>query len=704
MIKNSLRRFLIVSVLAAAGVASALACGPWGRPHYYVFSAYQRNEMGNTFTDRMQQFWVDYAPQVKESRYEIGGLSWIDPADFDTSDNTIIKTARDKNDKEMLDYLRLLVKYLNISSNISSDEWGYPTKEEVAQRSKDLKYINYCARSYSGTRLSGQYSLLAMRANMLMGDHGANMAYWSNRCDKLAASVYKDMMKDIYAGALFRMGKLSEAASIYYELGDMNSLMWIMRDQRNLDGIKKEYARDPNSPALIFLVQDQVNSLSDTRYYINKYETTEDLPQSNSEISAFIAFAQKVLKDGKTQSPALWQTAMGWLNHSLGKDKDAVSQLEKAMKMGGTERMRDNARVCRFVTMAESMEPGKKLTSFLKQELQWMAGKEKVEPADADCYACSQNHYTEVMQNVIYDSLAPRLVSEGNTNLATALVGWMDFHTDVYDDYKTALDKLSADQLMSYSNYLNGSPESDFEAWLTSDLKMDANMYNDMVGTKMIREGRFAQAIPFLEKVSLAYLSSQAIAPYAAARDYHVEQCFTRQHNTAGDFPVAIKTNVKLDYCREMVESMARYSTLEPGIERAEVAYALAKMYQQASYRGDCWYLSRYGNSVYDTVCYTGEKDFLAEAAKLYSEALAQPGLPLKYTQCFLYAAAYLPFGNPYATVEYDEEYNAHNVIHRDSYQYKALLALDKHLKQSPSFVAPYITRCDVLRQFRDAL
>ncbi len=68
--------------------------------------------------------------------------------------------------------------------------------------------------------------------------------------------------------------------------------------------------------------------------------------------------------------------------------------------------------------------------------------------------------------------------------------------------------------------------------------------------------------------------------------------------------------------------------------------------------------------------------------------------------QCYLYAAAYLPFGMPFCGVVYDEDYNAHDVIYKDTYQYKRLTELNAFAIQHNGQLAPYISNCDVLRQF----
>ncbi len=699
MIKNFLKRYLAVSILALMGVATALACGPWERPHYYVFSAYHRNTMGQVFTPRMNQFWMDYAPVVRDSTYSIGGLSYVEREGFDESKNLIIRAAKSKNDREMLDYLRLLTRYLDICNSLG-ESWEYPTREELAQRNRDLTYINNRARSYGGTRLAGQYCLLVMRTLMVMGKHNDNIAYWKAHNTKLRASVYKDMMKDIYAGALLNTGHRTEAARIYYELGDMASLRWIMRDNTSLKRLKQEYNSDPNSPILIYLVQELTNVLSDTRYTLIRYKQ-EGLEENASDIKDFINFAQRVLKEGKTQYPALWQSAVGWLNHSLGNDKESIDQLNKAMKMKGTQRMLDNARVCRFVATAESADASNKTFSFLNEEMQWMVAQETAEEADAECNYCKQNHYTEVLSNVIYDSMAPRYMTSGHTYEALTLLCWMDNHTGDHGDYKCAVDSLSANELVNYKYYMDAAPASNFEAWLRQDGgTLTQDQYNDLEGTKFIREGNFAQAKLFLEKVSLSYLSSQAIAPYAAARNYNKEMCFKLQFGMNRSENLKLSRNIKLDWVSDMLKLMAGYESTQ-GMEKANIAYRIANLYLQASYKGNCWFISRYGQSVYDTVCYKNEQDFVAEAAQWYQRAIKVDGVPASAKMEYLYAAAWLPYGEPYLTYKYDAEYKLQPVFHRDTYQHDRLGDLNDFALANPSAVKPYVTRCDILKKFR---
>ena len=66
-----------------------------------------------------------------------------------------------------------------------------------------------------------------------------------------------------------------------------------------------------------------------------------------------------------------------------------------------------------------------------------------------------------------------------------------------------------------------------------------------------------------------------------------------------------------------------------------------------------------------------------------------------------LYALAFVP-SEPWANFDYDWQAQRDIITpHPNSRQYKALAALDAFERENRSRVAPYVSRCDVLRQFR---
>lgn len=725
-----MKRFTILSLLALIAIAHAWACGPWVRPMYYVFSAYNRQQLGYTFTPRLAKYWVKYTGN-KDAGYAMSSLNWVDPEDFDNSTNTIVRFAIDRNDQEMVEYLRTLVTYLNASSSIDDDNWQYPTKQQIKNKNASMQYLNNRARAYKGTRLRAQYCLLTMRTFMGMADTQGIINYWNSVQSIVEDGVFKDMMRNIYAGALLRTGKKKEACDIYAEQGDMLSLKWIMRDNRNLEGIKNEYARDPNAPTLVYLVQDFVNNGSQTlrAQYEYDWDNPNYVKASQNEIRQFITFAQQVAKEGKTRCPALWQSAAGYLNCNIGNTKQGLDMLDKAMKMKGTQRMLDNARVCRWVASMGEADSSNAYQDYFLNELKWMQNVEKKEldtyGSDYDSYGNASGHYTEVLTNVMYDIMPAKAQQWGNSNLSTALQGWMsqhekhlqaDFDEEFWlsNDYKYAIDLLTANEMEKYVAYLNNpSRGTSLEKYLADGItdKMSSDYVNDRIGTKLIREGRFEQAIPYLEKVSLAYIGEQAISFYMARRSYEKDRWFNNQKVCYSDFwdceekPTAVSRNQKLDFCRTMLMLQNTIANPEPegdydAVSVPQMKYKMASMLYQASYKGQCWYISRYGQSASDELCYNNEMDFVAEAVRLLDEVVTETD-DLVLMQNALYARAYIPFGSCYHTQTWDEDYNVTNHYNKQSREYQTMLDLATFVMNNRSQVSSQISRCDVLRKFQ---
>lgn len=727
-----MRRFIILSAVLTMTVATALACGPWIRPNYYMFSAFNRNQMGETYTRGLLEYWEQYCTSQSLNPYDIEGLAWVSPQidDFEKSENELIRSARDKNDEEMMQYLNLLCSYLHVCNDVKNDTWSYPSKDDLQTRNTTMNYIYNRARSYNGTRLKPQYDLLAMRTLMIMKDYPNILKWWETRVSKQPQSVFKNMAKGIYAHALLNTGKKREACEIYAELGDMRSIKWIVQDKRNLEGIKAEYKENPNSPTLVYLVQDYVNNAQSTLGGLQGMEASlasgytyegfenevKEARRTAANLGQFIPFAQQVVKEKKTKVPALWMSAAGHLNALLGNNKEGIEMLDKAMKLKGTQRMLDNARVCRLMATVKDAQPTQQYKEYLLGELKWLEQVEVAEFEEAFHYGNTDNHYSEMLNNLCYDYLGPKFIKQGDPNLGVLLMSWCDYHEhnlyDGYDNYAYtyardnywAVDSLTSSQMIAYQKYLNGGANGKLEQYLidNGNLEQYGNdwYFADQIGTKLIREGRFEEAIPWLEKVNIDYYSSLKISAYMAHRTYKKPRWFFRQTDvTADEEPTPVTTNQKLDFCRDMVKTINQVASTS-GEKRAQAKYDLASMYYQASCKGNCWYLSRYANSIYDEPLeYSGEKDLVGEAVRLLQEA-ANEATSFDLKQQSLYANAFIPWGKPYVTYTYDADYNQIPHYDKASHEYTAMSSLANFYMANRRQCSSYVSRCDVLTKF----
>ena len=694
-----MKKFLILSLLAVATL-QALACGGWVRPNYYMFSVFNRDLMKDPFAQETKQYWVDYTATGDESaEYSCETLDMVKPEEFDKSDNLIIRTARKRGDTETLNYLRLLVKYLN---NDGSDDssWNYPTKDQLAQRKVAIQQVLKQAQAYKGTKYKSQYALLVMRCNMTAGNHQANINYWTKTASRLKDNVYKRWMKDIYAGALFNTGKKAEACEIYAELGDMTSIKYCVRKKRNLKGIKEEYTANPNSHTLIFLVQDFVNNTQETLDngsdpdYMRYVEATGIY---ENEMNDFIDFAGKVLSEKKTKSPAMWEAARGFVNYMAGNQEDALAQLANAQNLDGTQRMKDNARACLMLASIKSAKPDDKFFDYMLGEYKWLEEKAGY---DKD-HIAADPHYSDVFERVTYDALVPKYYQWNMPNQAMALLGMASHNYEYSGEYSSQLDSLSSSDFEGFKYYLDNGISNAFEKWVASYCSIDDTKFNDMMGTKLVREGEFQAAINFLEKVPLSYISEQGISYYMARKDYNQVIWMKRQFlSFLREEKTEVKSNAKLQYCRDMVELDNKIANTT-GDERNELLYKKASMLYQASHKGDCWYLAHYQNGVYSEKL-ANEYDFIGTARRLLVAAEHDTeSMDLK--QRCMFAQAFISGENYGYSVVGNYDWTTNVITYSIDSQvphYRSITRLLDFAGKDGNLNADYMSKCDIIKKF----
>ncbi len=702
-----MKKFMIAALCMLSMTATkSYACMPETTYNYYLFDVLAGDfAKDRRITERCDEFWKNY------TKGTISSYQW--------NGSSILEYAKNLKDEEMVAYLVELEKYLDISQQLG-ETWEYPTKAELQQRQRTLQSMATIANSYVGKRLKGQWSLLYMRANMLLKRHQVNISYWEKTGKNLPQSVYREMMENIYAGALLQTGRRTDAISIYAQQGDYLSVKWLMRKQRNLEGIKKTYADDPKSPALVFLVQDFVNNAQETldnsrdgsELDLEWMKTINARVIKKAEVEQFKVFANKVIADGKNPYPSMWKAAIGELQYLYGDREGAVKTLTNAMAMAGTDRMMDNARYIRLVAGVGANEP----SSWLAEETSWLLDKAKAAGGiryDVD------NQYAEVFQRLVYLELIPRYKKENNMNMVTACYAMMDSskelwgvadeededwnsHYSDWNGYSSHLKDLSGNQLVEYAKWMKSASTDPMEAFVKSHTAFDATYYDDLAGTHYLAEGAFDKAVPLLKKVPLSFMEGQNICFYLAKRDYTkprwiVKQRFPESMRTDGPRLAKLTVNPKLKFCEEMISLQKKHAKAKK-TEKERLALELARRYYQASVWGDCWYLTHYGHSAYDEVN-SIEMDFAAEARRLLKECVLSEDFKIR--QEAIYALAFIPNSSVYEMGGYTYDYGdvdaawAYVLEGRNQSDMKSLATF---AKQNASQLDTYVTKCDILK------
>lgn len=675
-----MKRFIIISLLAAMTLPG-MACG-WVESHNkYLFSAYNHREFSERIETICDNNWKAYLGS--DSQY-----FWFNA-------DEVIKAAREKGDALMVSYVQNLQKYLDCVSieRQKQFEWNYPSKEEMVQQQKDLQAVRAYALGKTKTKLRSQHALLYMRCNMMLGRHQENITYWEQTAKDFIDTVYKEMMENIYAGALYKTGREAEAAELFAEMGDCNSLMTQFYKKRSYQAIRQHYQQNPTSKVLPFLVQDFVNNAqeaADSDGFGKLF--VRDL--NKQEIWQMRNFCEEVLREGKTDTPILWKSAKAWLEYMFGDKKQATKDILAATKLDGTVRMKECARVLMLYITAMQAKESEAFDDYLADELTWLDEKIK-EPEDIN-----DGYFYRAKDRLVHQALASHY-----SNRPVMAVGLLNTAKTYL--YETYIDTMQVEQLEKYLFFTNTPAKTSLEKYLKSHIEKNDTILEDLIGTKYMRLCQWDKAIKWLEHVPAKFYDGQGYRLYALLRKTEVEPWITRQWLKDEDLEKAeryhwtIRENPKLLFAKDMQMKEATLNLLS-GKALQQRSYDLAVRYAQASYAGDCWYLMRDGKSCMDTLR-INEVDLIAKAHRYLQEAALTSDFRLKERALYAMAWRELYREGSFWREEIWDDNLSENVwkVNRQSPQYRAFTGLADLEKQNAQQTSQYVSRCDEFIQFR---
>ena len=676
-----MRKFIIISLLSAMTLPT-LAC-IWGElTNPYLFSMYRKTEFKERVEKICDDNWQAYLGTSKE-------YFW-----FNTDD--IIKAAQHKSDGLMVSYVKNLQKYLNCVDVERSKlyEWNYPSKEDLATQQRDLQAIRTYALGNTKTKLRSQHALLYMRCNMMLGRHQENINYWEQTASQFIETVYKDMMKNIYAGALYKTGQEEKAGELFAEMGDYQSLMTQFYRKRSFQAIRQHYQKNPNSKVLPFLLQDFVNNCQEVidangaEWFDGKLFVRRITEQEAAQMRQFCA---TVVREGKTETPIMWKSAKAWLEYLYGHQKQATSDILEASKLEGTDRMKDCARVLMLFITASQAPDSEAFDDYLADELVWLKEMEEKE---------EDGYFSRAKTRLSHQALMKHY--QNNTD---KLIAMMDVTNNYH--YGEYIDTMCVSQLEKYFAYTNTPAKSNLDKFLKANIKKDEPAMTDLIGTKYLRLCQWDKAIKWLTYVPASFYNEAGYRMYVLLRKISVEPWITRQwikdsdEAKAREYNWTVRENPKLLFAKEM-QMMEGTMNVLSGKALCQRCYNLATYYAQANFTGDCWWLMRDGKSVGDTLR-VNEVDLRAKTKELLQKASQTTDFALKEKALFA-----LSYGELYQedqrwfikewnneTYEYDTKPCANTP------QYRAFAALATFEKQNATPTSQYVSRCDEYIQFR---
>ena len=681
-----MKKFIVISLLTVLSLP-LFACA-WGEPENpYLFSMYVQDNFKTRVERICNDNWKAYLGSTEE-------YFWFNADD-------VIKAARQKGDALMVSYVQNLKKYLDCVSVEQSKqyEWNYPSKQEIANQQRNLQAVRTYAFGKIKTKLRSQHALLYMRCNMMMGRHQDNINFWQQTASQFIETVYKDMMKNIYAGALYKTGREAEAGQMFAEMDDYESLMTIYYKKRSYLAISQHYKQNPNSKVLPFLLQDFVNNAQEAEdakgegAFGGKLFIRDINQQESWQMQQF---CELVVREGKTETPVMWKCAKAWLEYLAGKKQEALKDIDAAMTLEGTDRMKDNARVLKFYITAAIAKPSDKFDSYLAEEITWLKEKEK-----------QDGFFGSAMSRITNQAIIPHYQNKPEQLLALLLV------TSGFDEggynYTSRIDTMRVDRLEEFYNYTKTPATKPFDKYLKSQIQVNDSALIELIGTKYMRMAQWDKAIQWLKNIPASYYNKnrgEEYLYYSRMRNYEVEPWIKRQwldSSKAWTNKLTWYNNIKLNFCKEM-QMMESSLNLLQGKALEQRYYNLAVRYAQASIKGDCWWLLHNTKSCYDTIR-VNEIDFGAKAAELLQKTATTNDTDLKIKALFgmgyqeLYTTT--SKGLLWTNNVWDEQASDYvRKYYRQSPQFRAFQSLFDIVDNAPQ-EPMFVSKCDEFLQFR---
>lgn len=677
-----MKKFIVISLFCVFSMPM-MACLWWDTTNPYMFSMYEQNNFKNRVGDICNDNWKAYLGSTE-------AYFWFNADDA-------IKVARKKGDVLMVSYLQNLKKYLNCVDieQRKQYEWNYPTPQDINAQKRDLIAVRTYALGKTKTKLRSQHALLYMRCNMMLGRHQENINFWDQTASKFIETVYKDMMKNIYAGALYKTGRIAEAGEMFAEMDDYESLMTIYYKKRSFQAIKEQYQQNPNAKVLPFLLQDFVNNAQEaedakTEGALGGKLFIRDINQQES--MQMQQFCQQVIREGKTEAPIMWQSAKAWLEYLSGKKQEGLKDINAAMTLEGTQRMKDNARVLKFFMTTATAKPSDSFDAYFTEELTWLQSKQQT----------ADGFFDSALRRISYQAIVPHYQNKPEQQLALMII-------TNNTDYIGRMETMPVTDLEKFYNYTKTAGKTPFDKFLKSQYQINDSSYIELIGTKYMRLAKWDKAIEWLNKLPLAYFNyhhGHAYLYYSLMRRYDVEPWIKRQWlniSKAEERNYQWTKNIKLEFCKEMQAMESSLNVLQ-GKAQEQRYYDLAVRYAQASIKGDCWWLLRDSKNAYDSVR-VNETDFGTKAVELLQKTAMSKDKNLKLKALFAMGWQELYNATPGAKLWTSNEWNDQaadyiRLYNRDSWQFRAFQNVYNMVENTPNKPA-YITNCDEYDLFR---
>lgn len=541
-------RFIICASLSVLLAASDLsACGPYEDDlnSYSLYRAYDtqaRVAAEHSLRKRNCREWMRTCSEragcgvgeaghysekdVYEAVYEVR------LKDMESSENPFLRYLRVK-DRGVYECISLAKLNEELRSHIASP-WFYPNMN-ISNGAVTLEDI--VKESFSRDEddsLRPRYMIQALRAMISFGRWDEIWSVWEKEFSGRKEDDVLRVLAEPYAmGAACRLGYNEMALKYFSGTRDLESFLYCygLETASSSSGpsktasfktgsssdalklfnlIKYIYGYNPCSPLFEKLLQD---IMSWNLLLVSSPDVYREL----------YCFAQNVVEEGRSDNPSLWLYTASYIVQYFDCDyHKAETLIRKASIVKGSPFIHESVRALAMYLDAKTCSFDSAYETRLFKDLKWLDRRMSRDITDeVSARFCkwvewqSWYYWDDLLRKVILGTVAPEMLRRGRStralqlanygsNRLRMLLGKENSSAMTSTHFFEMADSLGADATVRYmeSTARSGDEMSDF---LNARSYTERNYLNDIVGTHMLRERRYSQALKYLSRLDRSF-------------------------------------------------------------------------------------------------------------------------------------------------------------------------------------------------------
>ena len=558
-------------------------------------------------------------------------------------------------DAEAAEFL-LLAKQCEEARANMNDPWYYPAKQDPEKMT--LEDIIAKAKQYKGKRMASRYVLQVMRALFSLKQYEECINYWNENSAVLPDDIIRRLSLRYVAGAYYNYGDVQTAIKLFGEAQDVESVLYCA-NKEDYDELTCLYENAPNSSALRAKVERLMINLERNAWRWNLKKIQVDDREDLKELKHIRNLALRIAEEGRVDDPDLWYYTAAFADHLLGRNIDASWTLARAENSEGSEFIKESIRVLKLYLAAlgpysssyeaEMVNGIKWLDAMIVEHLD----EAREETIRNGMYYANINisfyYWNDMLRKIVHSGIVPRLVNVHRAEMALAfsnmadnyifnLVGYVDTSWSAnrrvsLEEYRTdcrfnsldfcnqtfeLLNDLDVESIVKYVRILE-HPANHMQQYLNSRGYTRKDFFYEIIGTRMIREMRYAEAEQWLSSVPSSYQKQ-----LNTFRDGYFRYDPFLPERT----PIVDNADYKYNFAREMASMEQTIKQTRDQNRKALLMTRFATGIKNSL--GNCWALSFYRLSEADMWTEDEETTFskaqatgFSRAEKLYQQALA---------------------------------------------------------------------------------